>query len=253
MRKLVVGNWKMNGSSKLLSEFAKSLDEIRLQNVDIVLCPPSVYLSDARSYWGQFATGGQDCSPEAYGAFTGELSGAMLRDCGSKYVIVGHSERRIRQQESSEIVARKAAAAQRAGLTPILCIGETREERLVGATLAILHDQLSPCLDARVNFQNLVVAYEPIWSIGTGDAAGPDDVSEALMWIKEWIKSQSGWAETLVLYGGSVKGNNASSLFDLPAVDGVLVGGASLDVAEFQAIAAAADESASTHQEFKTE
>lgn len=244
MSKLVVGNWKMNGSFALLSDVAKTMDELRPQNVEVVVCPPSIYLNEAKCFLGQFATGGQDCSTEVAGAYTGELSASMLSDYGAKYVIVGHSERRMRHQESSELIAKKAAAAQSAGLTPILCIGETKEEKLVGATLQVLHGQLLPCLDANLDLQKIVVAYEPVWSIGTGETPGTDEISETLAWIKDWLAKQAKTTVGRVLYGGSVNGDNASSLFGLPEIDGVLVGGASLKVADLETIISAAEATA---------
>ncbi|KCV82426.1 triosephosphate isomerase [Actibacterium atlanticum] len=236
MKKTVVGNWKMNGSGSLLSELAKLSGERRTQDVDVVVCPPSVYLKDAAAQVGEILVGGQDCSEEVSGAFTGDISAKMIRDCGAMYVLAGHSERRMNHSETNETVARKVAAAQAEGLTPILCIGETKEERLVGATLAVLHDQLAPCLDADVDLEDLIIAYEPIWSIGTGNAASVQDIFEIMSWIKDWLCKQGQMDQTTCLYGGSVKASNAFEVLSLSVVDGVLVGGASLNPIEFAVI-----------------
>ena len=249
MRKyLVAGNWKMNGSvaanqallDGLLSGFAPS------DQVDMLVCPPSVYLDSAgKAIAGSgIALGAQNVSEHESGAFTGEVSAAMLQDFGCSYVLVGHSERRALYGETSEQVAAKFAAALEAGLTPVLCVGETQEQREAGETAAVVDEQLDAVLNASGvgALASAVVAYEPVWAIGTGLTATPEQAQDVHRHIRSRIEGlDEGIAADLqILYGGSCKGSNAAGLFAQPDIDGGLIGGASLKAEDFLAIAAAA-------------
>ncbi|WHI52015.1 triose-phosphate isomerase [Microbulbifer sp. MLAF003] len=239
---LVAANWKMNGSREFAEHFFADLD---LEGVtsDVVVCPPFPYLplvaqvaKDKGSIW----VGGQNMSQEPVGAFTGEVSASMLLDWNARYVIVGHSERRSLYAETNELVAKKFVAAQRAGLIPILCVGETLEEREEGRTLEVVTAQIaaiSDLIDTNA-WKDAVVAYEPIWAIGTGKTATPEEAQS----VHQFIRAQLGniGAEVQILYGGSVKSANAGALFAQADIDGALVGGASLDAKEFAAICHAA-------------
>ncbi len=244
---LVAGNWKMNGNR----DSAVKLADAILQGPDrasaeVLLCPPFVYLADvARAIKGSgMALGAQDLCAEDNGAFTGEVSGQMLKDFDCSYVIVGHSERRALYGESDALTARKFMAAQKAGLTPILCVGETLAEREAGTTPAVVSRQLKAVLDAAGigAFARAVVAYEPVWAIGTGRTAKSDQAQEVHALIRGLLAAEDAKiaAATRILYGGSVKAANAAELFRMPDIDGGLVGGASLDAKEFLAICAAA-------------
>ncbi len=253
MRKpLVAGNWKMNGSrdanSKLLSALQDGLGD--LQAVQLAVCPPAVYLPEVIDTLSgsNIEVGGQDCSDEASGAYTGEIAGSMLTEIGCRCVIVGHSERRQRQNEDSAWVAAKFVAAQAAGLTPILCVGEQKEDREAGRTEAVVAEQLDAVLDAAgvEAFDRAVIAYEPVWAIGTGLTATPEQAQEVHAFIRNRVAGRDPRvaAELRILYGGSVKADNAAGLFGLADIDGGLIGGASLDADAFIAIARAAAESA---------
>jgi len=245
---LVAGNWKMNGSretaAELFEAIAGGLETAPETNV--LLCPPFVYLADAaRLLKGSpVLLGAQNLSAEENGAYTGEVSGAMLRDFDCRYVIVGHSERRSLYGETDPVVARKFMAAQRVGLTPILCVGETLAQREAGETHTIVSRQLKAVLEAAgvAAFAQAVVAYEPVWAIGTGRTASPDQAQEVHALIRSTVGAEDAKiANSLqLLYGGSVKASNAVELFRMPDIDGGLVGGASLDAAEFLAICKAA-------------
>lgn len=244
-RQLVVGNWKMNGNRQ---ENAGLLTKIVTgwqgnHQAEVVICPPFPYLHHVSELLANSAIelGAQNVNEEEKGAFTGEVSAAMLADMDCKFVIIGHNERRRLQGETDERVARKFIAAQRANLTPILCIGESLEMREQGQYLQVIERQLSAVinqvgLDALVN---AVVAYEPVWAVGTGKTATPEQAEE----VHGFIRKQLGEiAQTVrILYGGSVKAHNAKQLFALPDIDGALLGGASLDAAEFLTICEAAD------------
>ncbi|WP_038051412.1 triose-phosphate isomerase [Thioalkalivibrio sp. ALJ1] len=247
---LVAGNWKMNGSRDanraLLSSLKDRLGAI--QGVDVAVCPPAVYLPEiAESLSGSaIAVGAQDCSDEASGAFTGELAGSMLAEVGCRYVIVGHSERRERQNESSAWVASKFVAAQAAGLTPILCVGEQKADRESGRTELVVSEQLDAVLDAAgvEAFDRAVIAYEPVWAIGTGLTATPEQAQEVHAFIRNRVAGRDPRvaAELRILYGGSMKADNAAGLLALDDIDGGLIGGASLDAEAFTAIVRAAGE-----------
>ncbi len=246
-RRIVAGNWKLQGlrefATSLVGEVAKGLP---LENVDVVVLPPMPYLGDLiEDFEGSsIAFGGQDVSSNEKGAYTGEVSAAMLVDVGARYGLVGHSERRQYHAESSELVAQKFLAAVNAGLVPILCVGETLEQREADQTREVLQSQLVPVLElAGVDaFERAVVAYEPVWAIGTGRTATPEQAQEVHAFIRGVVAMRDARiADSLpLLYGGSVKPDNAAELFAQPDVDGGLVGGASLVAADFLAIARAA-------------
>jgi triosephosphate isomerase (TIM) len=246
-RPLIAGNWKMNGSraqtKALISDLGARLAAQPGLGADLLVCPPAPYLQQAAKLAENsgIAVGGQDCHTAASGAHTGDIAADMLVDCGCRYVILGHSERRADHGESSELVAAKAKAALAAGLIAIVCVGETEAERDRGTTLDVISSQLEGSIPADAEAGNLVVAYEPVWAIGTGRTPTPDDVAAVHAHIRRLLK---GWfkdgAEIRILYGGSVKASNAATLMHVPEVNGALVGGASLKVDEFWAIALAA-------------
>jgi triosephosphate isomerase (TIM) len=247
-RPLVAGNWKMHGSraenAALVTALLNELPEPG--SADVLLCPPFVYLSEVgRLLKGSdLRLGAQSVCAEPSGAFTGEVSAAMLKDLGCSHVIVGHSERRALYKEGDALVARKFVAAQSQGLTPILCVGETLEERDGGHTMAVVNRQLAAVVDLAgiAAFERAVVAYEPIWAIGTGKNASPQQAQEVHQHIRAALDRQDARIAGLirVLYGGSVKAVNAAELFAMADVDGGLVGGASLNAREFVGICSAA-------------
>ncbi|MCC5793317.1 MAG: triose-phosphate isomerase [Chromatiales bacterium] len=247
-RPLVAANWKLNGNrdsnARLVDELLSGLDNSLL--VEVLVCPPFVYLSElaARLEGTVVMLGAQDVCAEAEGAFTGEISAAMLREVGARWAILGHSERRALYAEGDDLVARKFAAAQLGGLTPILCVGETLQERESGRTLEVVGRQLEAVLDhcGVAALQNAVVAYEPVWAIGTGKTATPDEAQEVHAAIRRMVAARDDriGGGLRILYGGSVKGANAGSLFSMPDIDGGLIGGASLKAAEFLDICCAA-------------
>ena len=246
-RPLVAGNWKMNGlraSRGVLEEVAAGYTPGLRAKVDLVVCPPATLLYGfAQAAVGtRIAAGGQDCNAQPSGAFTGDLSAEMLADAGATYVIVGHSERRQYHAERDVDVCEKALAARRAGLTAIVCVGETREERETGKTLAVVRAQLDGSIPADATAHTLVVAYEPVWAIGTGLTPTAADVAEVHAAIREELGRLVGPEEqsrVRILYGGSVKPSNAAELMAVANVDGALVGGASLKAADFLGIAGA--------------
>jgi triosephosphate isomerase len=239
-RPLVAGNWKMNGLRASIDVLKKIIDGARaLGDVDIIVCPPATlitFFADA-ARGTRVGIGGQDCHAEAAGAYTGDISAEMLRDAGAMAVILGHSERRRYHGETDTIVRAKVAAAHRAGLLAIVCVGETRAEHDAGRASEIVCTQLQGSLPDTAG--NIVVAYEPVWAIGTGSTPTSDDVRAMHALIRERLSARFGAAgETLrILYGGSVKPGNAKELLRIENVDGALVGGASLDAGEFLAIA----------------
>ena len=243
-KKMVAGNWKMHGNlvenKQLLSAIVAGLDG--LLNVQLVVCVPYPYFSSVQSalQGTNIAWGAQNVSQNEKGAYTGEISVSMLSDFKCSYVIAGHSERRTLFCESSLVVAEKFAAAQRVGLTPILCVGETLEQREAGMTEQIIEEQLSAVVNlAGVESLNkAVIAYEPIWAIGTGKTASPQQAQDVHAFIRKGVAARNmNVAQDLtILYGGSVKANNASELFAMPDIDGGLIGGASLVSSDFIAI-----------------
>jgi triosephosphate isomerase len=245
---LVAGNWKMNGSKAANAALIDGIlaDMPQSGTVRLVVCPPYPYLHELamRLEGTELALGAQNVSQHAAGAYTGEVCATMLRDIGCVYVIVGHSERRAMMGESSGIVAAKFVAALAAGLTPILCVGETLEEREADRTESVIDEQLNAVLDSAgiEAFESAVIAYEPVWAIGTGRVATPEQAQEVHGHIRSALNLRSGKvaAEIQILYGGSVKGENAAGLFTMPDIDGGLIGGASLKSDDFLAIADAA-------------
>jgi triosephosphate isomerase (TIM) len=248
-RPLVAGNWKMNGS---LESVRSLLDGIKngigaVNNAEVAVCPPYVYIPEAQKKLNgtEISWGGQDLSIEASGAYTGEVAASMLNDFGCKYVIVGHSERRTYHAESDELVAKKFAVARDAGLVPILCVGETLEQRESGITNEVVARQMNAVVDL-VGIDALsdgVIAYEPVWAIGTGVTATPEQAQEVHAFIRGLIAEKSAEvAEVIrILYGGSMKPDNAQELIEKPDIDGGLIGGASLKAEDFLGICSAAN------------
>ena len=240
-RPLVAGNWKMNGLKAAAAEFARIVQryaELRLR-ADLMVCPPVTLIAafGAMAAGSGVAVGAQDCHPEPSGAFTGDISAEMLADAGASAVIVGHSERRSLHHETDALVRAKALAAHRAGLAAIVCIGETRQQREAGETLAVVRRQLDGSLPEAATAANLILAYEPVWAIGTGRTPGADEIARAHRYVRERLERLApDDGRVRILYGGSVKAANAADILAIEHVDGALVGGASLDAAEFWAI-----------------
>jgi triosephosphate isomerase len=238
---IVAGNWKMYGSKKSVAQLLTKLQmSIDAPGVDVIVFPPYVFLDQTEKilagshvYWGA-----QNVSEKPDGAVTGEISAAMLREFNCSYVLVGHSERRQLFAETSEQVAAKFIMAGKSGLKPVLCVGETMADREAGKTYDIVTEQLAPILaeqDGRMILTDAIIAYEPVWAIGTGLTASPEQAQEMHVWIRQQVaKYDRTLAQRLsILYGGSVKRSNAEALFAMPDIDGGLVGGASLDAEEF--------------------
>jgi triosephosphate isomerase (TIM) len=247
-RPMVAGNWKMHGSRSANEALLIDLER-RLKPewpVDVVVFPPYVYLADAARMLdqGQIWVGAQDVCAEAGGAFTGQVSASMLKDVGCRYAIVGHSERRRLCHEDDALVARKFAAVLQAGLTPVLCVGETLEEHEAHRTEDVVARQLEAvtAMNGAASFAKAIIAYEPVWAIGTGRTASPQQAQAVHAHLRRRIAVQDASiaSHLRILYGGSVKGGNAAELFSMPDVDGGLVGGASLSADEFLEICAAA-------------
>lgn len=243
--KLIAGNWKMNGLQASLAEvagIAKGAQELP-SSVKLAVCPPFTLIDRvAQALDGtSVGLGGQDCHTAQSGAHTGETSAEMLKDLGAEYVIVGHSERRTDHGESNEVVAAKAEAAIRAGLTPIICVGETLAERESEQTLDVVNTQLAGSVPQSLENKGFVVAYEPVWAIGTGLTPTTDQVKEVHQAMRKHLEERFGeqGASTHLLYGGSVKPGNAAELMAVANVDGALVGGASLKAVDFLGIAQA--------------
>lgn len=234
-QKIAAGNWKMNGTRADLAQ-ARAIGAAARDGVLTLLCPPATLLAEAAAIDG-IAVGGQTCHPAAKGAHTGDLSAAMLADAGATHCIVGHSERRGDHGETDADVRARAEAAHGAGLVAVLCIGETLEDREAGRTLEVLRAQLDGSLPEGATAANTALAYEPVWAIGTGKVATPEQVGEVHDALRGWLSG--GMSEASLLYGGSVKASNAADLFALPNVDGGLVGGASLKADDFVPIIAA--------------
>ena len=241
---LVVGNWKMHGTrasvDSLLQGIVKSMPA---RGAEVAVCPTYVHLSQALELCAgsAVAVGAQDCSHMASGAYTGEVAADMLVDMGCQWVILGHSERRQYHAESDNLVAAKLGAAITAGIRPIVCVGETREQREEGEAETIVASQLRGALDGQGNLAGLVVAYEPVWAIGTGLTASPDEAQAMHAFIRTCLADVAGIEadQTRLLYGGSVKAANAAELFAQQDIDGALVGGAALDAGDFLAIVGA--------------
>lgn len=250
VRPLIAGNWKMNGLKASMSEFEAMLRSApeALEKADLLVCPPVTLLSafaGRASSFGQegrtvVTVGAQDCHTKASGAHTGDVAAEMLADAGATAIIVGHSERRADHGETDAVVREKALAAWRAGLTAIVCIGETQAERDAGKTLDVCGTQLQGSLPDDCTSGNLIVAYEPVWAIGTGLTPTAGDVEQVHKFIRQHLNQRfrNEGPSIRILYGGSVKPSNAKELMAVPNVNGALVGGASLKAADFLAIAA---------------
>jgi triosephosphate isomerase len=246
VRPLVAGNWKMNGLSGSLAEvdaIRKAVDAGESGSAELLVCPPATLIAQAALRIGssELSLGAQDCHPLPSGAFTGDISAPMIKDAGAAYVIVGHSERRLLHHETDALVRLKVEAALRAGLVPIVCVGETKTERESGEAMNVVPRQIIGSLPPGDPPETLVVAYEPVWAIGTGLTPTPADVTEMHLAMRTLLAEMYGGHgfRMRLLYGGSVKPANCGELLTLDNVDGALVGGASLKATEFLGIAAA--------------
>jgi triosephosphate isomerase (TIM) len=244
VRKLVVGNWKMNGSRQANAELLAGVAAAAPFRAEVAVCPPFPYLAEvsAALAGGSVSLGAQDCSAHEPGAYTGDVAALMLREVGCRYVIVGHSERRAFHGESDQLVADKAKAALAHGLTPIVCVGETLAQREAGETEAVVKRQLSVVVHTLAHCcAEMVVAYEPVWAIGTGRTATPQQAQAVHAVLRAQLAAATPKAAAMrLLYGGSVKADNAADLFSQPDIDGGLIGGASLKAKDFVAIVQAA-------------
>lgn len=244
MRKLAAGNWKMNGDGAALEELRRISDRHQNPSVDILICPPATLVSRAAqaAEGGAVAIGGQDCHPAPSGAHTGDISAAMLKDAGASAVILGHSERRADHGERDADVRAKAGAALAGGLVAVVCLGESLSERESGATLDVVGAQLDGSVPDGVTAAGLVIAYEPIWAIGTGKVPTLEQIAEVHDYLRARLVARFGGATgnaVRLLYGGSVKASNAADIFGVSNVDGALVGGASLKADDFSPIISA--------------
>ena len=243
-RKLAAGNWKMNGTLASLAEVETLMRDCASAEVDILICPPATLLHPMAERVGQgpVALGGQDCHAKESGAHTGDISAEQLRDAGASHVIVGHSERRADHGETDAAVAAKAVAAHRAGIISVICVGETEAQRDAGETLDVIARQLADSVPGCATAANTVVAYEPVWAIGTGRTPTGEQIAEVHAAMrKALVACFSDGAAFRLLYGGSVKPSNAAEIFAIADVDGALVGGASLKASDFGPIVKALD------------
>jgi triosephosphate isomerase len=249
-RKLVVGNWKMHGSHPANAELLAGVLAAGPFSADVAVCVPFPYLSETAVTLAatDIRWGAQDVSAHEQGAYTGEVSAAMLHEFGCRYAIVGHSERRAYHGESDQLVADKAKSALARGITPIVCVGETLQQREAGHTEAVVKRQLSAVIHTLAHcVGEIVVAYEPVWAIGTGRTATPEQAQEVHALLRAQLRAATPHAEGMrLLYGGSVKPDNAAQLFAQADIDGGLIGGASLKAADFVAICRAAESTAAT-------
>ena len=235
-RKLAAGNWKMHGTSQALGMLQSLAATHKTPSVDILICPPATLLHRAAGH-GAIATGGQDCHANTTGAHTGDIAAQMIADAGGTYVITGHSERRTDHAETDAMIAAKSQAGYDAGLTAVICIGETLAQRESGTTLTVLDTQLAGSIPTTATAANTVIAYEPVWAIGTGKVPTTDQIAEVHAHIRAHLTSRfADGADMRILYGGSVKASNAADIFAVPDVDGALVGGASLNADDFSPI-----------------
>jgi triosephosphate isomerase (TIM) len=243
-RQLIVGNWKMHGSRAANAELLAGILAARPYTADVAVCVPAVFLSETAATLAasEIRWGAQDVSAHEQGAYTGEVSAAMLREQGCRYTLVGHSERRAYHAESDTLVAQKAQAALAKGVTPIVCVGETLAERDAGQTEVVVKRQLAAVIHQLAHCAaEMVVAYEPVWAIGTGRTATPEQAQAVHAVLRAQLQAATGHAERMtILYGGSVKPDNAATLFAQADIDGGLIGGASLKAADFIAICRAA-------------
>ena len=238
MQKIVAGNWKMHGSHQQLGVIEELNERHENSDCTILICPPYPFLSLALSKAKTVLIGAQDCHYQDQGAFTGDISAPMLSSLGVSHVIVGHSERRQAYKETNDLVKAKAVAAQNAGLTPIICVGETLQERENGKARDVISEQLEDALPQNAHEADFIVAYEPVWAIGTGKIPSVEQITEIHALCREHLKNSfpSIAAHIPLLYGGSVKRTNAREIFSLDNVDGALVGGASLNANDFSPI-----------------
>ena len=248
-RPLIAGNWKMNGLQGGGRELAQGIvqwcSQNLIQKTDVVLCPPFTLIHTIPQS-SVVAVGAQDCHAQTSGAHTGDVSAPMLKDAGCSYVILGHSERRADHHETDGDIQSKALAAQAAGLTAIICVGESLDQRDGGQTFPVIKAQILTSVPHSSTLSNTVIAYEPIWAIGTGKVASPDQAQEVHAFIRNTLIDQLGGQAAQgmrILYGGSMKPDNAASLLALPDVDGGLIGGAALKVEDFTSIIASANKS----------
>jgi len=246
-RKLIVGNWKMNGSLSANHDLLHAINAgLSSASCQVAVCVPAPYLAQGQQLLngGALALGAQDVSAHEQGAFTGEVSAAMLRDFAVRYAIVGHSERRHYHGETDAVVATKAQRALAAGITPIVCVGETLAQREAGQTAEVVKRQLAAVIHTNGHcISEIVVAYEPVWAIGTGKTATPEQAQEVHAMLRHQLLSASEYADKIaILYGGSMNASNAASLLSKQDIDGGLVGGASLKAADFLSIVAAASQ-----------
>ncbi|MFZ5963840.1 triose-phosphate isomerase [Thalassococcus sp. BH17M4-6] len=245
-RKLAAGNWKMNGTRDSLTEISALFDAAG-GAAEVLICPPATLIQAAASAAQGVMIGAQDCHTEDKGAHTGDLSAPMLKDAGASHIITGHSERRADHGETDAVVRAKTEAVWAAGLVAILCIGETLEEREAGKTLDVLAEQMAGSVPDGVTGDQLVIAYEPVWAIGTGKVPNTDQIAEVHEFMRKKLTDRFGQAvadDVRLLYGGSVKASNAAEIFAVADVDGALVGGASLKAADFGPIVKALNASA---------
>ena len=244
--KFIIGNWKMNGlladSAERVGQLVSAVKDIDSSAFKMVLCPPATLISKVGDMVGdsELELGGQDCHAEQSGAFTGNISAEMLKDIGAKYVILGHSERRQYHAETSEQVSQKALAAHSQGLVAVICIGEQGEDRDSGKANSVVAEQLAKSIPEGSSSTNTIIAYEPVWAIGTGKTASDADIKDMHEFIRSELSGKiEGADKTAILYGGSVKPDNANAILHITNVDGVLVGGASLKADDFIGIAKA--------------
>jgi len=237
---LIAGNWKMNGLRADAAEFQAMIDQIstdQFEAHDILICPPTTLLANFASIAEKTGmnVGGEDCHWEIAGAHTGDISAQMLKDSGASYCIVGHSERRANHNETNQTVQKKAEAALQSGLFAIVCVGETLEQRQAGDAIKTVKSQIQQSLPKGANSNNCVIAYEPVWAIGTGETATSDDINQMHGCIRELLQEIGGekLSQSRILYGGSVKPQNAKEIFSGKDVDGGLIGGASLKAKDF--------------------
>lgn len=247
MKKLIAGNWKMNGNAAQAESLVKAVElgisegAALVDKCDFVVCPPFIHIPMVKDCASVVAIGAQDCAPQASGAFTGDIAAPMIKDVGASYVILGHSERRQYHKESDALVAEKAKAANENGLITIICVGELESEREAGQQNTVVAKQLAASLPEGATADNTVIAYEPVWAIGTGKTATADDIRDMHAFIREKLGERLADGQKVrILYGGSVKPSNAAEIFAVPNVDGALIGGASLKAEDFLGIAAAA-------------
>ena len=248
MKKLIAGNWKMNGSSAFTAELMLAItagidsNPNLTQNCDFLVCPPYPYLQAAKIKAGRhIEVGAQDCSAHDSGAYTGEVSASMISEIGVNYVVLGHSERRQHHKETDAVVAVKASKAHDKGLVSIICVGESEKEREDGQEQDVVKKQILGSLPDSASAENVVIAYEPVWAIGTGKTASADDVKVMHAFIREVLQEKLDDSDKIrILYGGSVKPANAEELFNVEHVNGALIGGASLKPEDFLGIAKAA-------------